>query len=548
MLNGLPANQTSIPSAVIAAGGQPNKLSYTTGRESFLGNVFDAAVFFQDDWKFNKFLTLSGGLRWEGQNHVADHSDWAPRFAFAYALDGHKKGTVTKTVVRGGYGFFYDRFQVGSLMSLERNNGGPNTQVVTVINNPTCYTTTNLNTAIQQSGFLASCGTGSAVAAQIQEVSPTYRSPVMEQFGSSLERQLTKVSTLTLTYVHSFGVHQMDTRNANPYKALPGTTIYNSTTGPRLNPNLGIVDEMYPEAVFKENQFITNLNARFSPNLSISGYYNLSFANGNTGTASNSYNLSQDYGRASFVRRNMVFLMGNYTGPWAITFNPFLIAQAGRHFNITSENDLTGDNFFNDRPSYAASTSDCAATAGPNPSQYVLTSFGCLDTNPQAGETVLPSELGNGPAAVAVNLRVSRSFGIGPKVASPSGPNRPGGGPGGFGGGGFGGPGGGGGRGGGGGGGGGGMFGGGGGRGGMSNTGHKYSLNFSAQALNLFNDIDYGTPSGAVAPTFVPTTGSLGTTGPGRRFGESTNLAGGIFASPSGSAARRIFFMAAFTF
>jgi hypothetical protein len=339
----------------------------------------------------------------------------------------------------------------------------------------------------------------------------------------------------------------MDTRDANPYKALPGTTIYNSTTGPRLNPNLGIVDEMYPEAVFKENQLIANLNARFTPNFSVTGYYNLSFANGDTGTASNSYNLSQDYGRASFVRRNMVFLMGNYTGPWAITFNPFLIAQAGRHFNITTEYDLTGDNFFNDRPSYAASASDCAATPGPNPSQYVLTSFGCLDTVSQSGETTLPSELGNGPAAVAVNLRVSRSFGIGPKVESPSGANRPGGGgPGGFGGGGFGGPGGGGGRGGGGGFGGG--FGGGGGRGGMSNTGHKYSLTFSAQALNLFNDIDYGTPSGSVAPTFVPTTGSLGTTGPGKRFGESTSLAGGIFASPSGSAARRIFFMAAFTF
>lgn len=547
MLNGLPAGSTTIPSAVIAAGGQPNKLTYTTGRESFLGNVFDAAVFFQDDWKFNKFLTLSGGLRWEGQNHVADHSDWGPRFAFAYALDGHKKGAVTKTVVRGGYGFFYDRFQIGSLMSLERNNGGPNTQVVTVINNPTCYTTTNLNTAIEQSGFLASCGTGSAVAAQIQEVSPTYRSPYMQQFGSSLERQLTKVSTLTLTYVHSYGVHQMDTRNANPYTALPGTTIYNSTTGPRLNPKLGIVDEMYPEAVFKENQFIANLNARFTPNLGVSGYYNLSFANGDTGTASNSYNLNQDYGRASFVRRNMVFLMGNYTGPWAITFNPFLIAQSGRHFNITTENDLTGDDFFNDRPSYAASPSDCAATAGPNPSQYVLTSFGCLDTVPQAGETILPSELGNGPAAVAVNLRMSRSFGIGPKVESPGGPSRNGS----HGGGGFGGPFGGGfGGGGGGGRGGSGSFGGGGsGRGGMSNTGHKYSLTFSAQALNLFNDIDYGTPSGNVAPTFIPpTTGTLGTTGPGSRFGRSTSLAGGIFASPSDSAARRIFVQAAFSF
>ena len=58
----------------------------------------------------NQFLTLSGGLRWETQNHIADHSDWAPRAAFAYALDGHKNKKQAKTVLRGGYGFFYDRF------------------------------------------------------------------------------------------------------------------------------------------------------------------------------------------------------------------------------------------------------------------------------------------------------------------------------------------------------------------------------------------------------------------------------------------------------
>ncbi len=63
---------------------------------AFQGNVFNAALFFQDDWKVNKILTLSGGLRWEAQNHIADHSDWAPRVAFAYALDGHKKGTEAK--------------------------------------------------------------------------------------------------------------------------------------------------------------------------------------------------------------------------------------------------------------------------------------------------------------------------------------------------------------------------------------------------------------------------------------------------------------------
>jgi len=79
----------------------------------------------------------------------------------------------------------------------------------------------------------------------------------------------------------------------------------------------------------------------------------------------------------------------------------------------------------------------------------------------------------------------------------------------------------------------------------MSNTGHKYSLTFSAQALNLFNDIDYGQPSGSLIPTLNATTGRYG---PGSRFGRSTSLARGMFASPTSSAARRIFFQAAFSF
>jgi hypothetical protein len=82
-------------------------------------------------------------------------------------------------------------------------------------------------------------------------------------------------------------------------------------------------------------------------------------------------------------------------------------------------------------------------------------------------------------------------------------------------------------------------------RGGMVNTGRKYSLTFSAQALNVFNDINLGTPSGTVAPTYDKETGI---TSAGSRFRVSNHLASGMFASPSGSAARRIFFQAAFTF
>jgi hypothetical protein len=337
---------------------------------------------------------------------------------------------------------------------------------------------------------------------------------------------MTKTATVTFTYMHTSGLHQLVVRNSNAY--LPGTYQYGSPTltGTRPDSSEGIVDQYFPEAVMNENQVIVNINARFSPKLSVLGFYAGSWANSDGGggsNPSNSYDLRQDYGRASFIHPQWLFLMGNYNGPWGITFNPFLIAQAGRPYNVTSPYDLTGDNFFNSRPSY---TSAPATT-----SNVVATSFGTLNLVPAAGESIIPASLGNSPSSVAVNLRVGRTFGIGPKVASPGGPP-PGGGGGGHGGGfgGFGGP-----------------FGGGGGRGGMfggtNANAKKYSLNFNVQALNLFNDIDLGTPVGGIQPTFDSTTGAYG---PGPQFGKSDGLAGSIFSTSS--AARRVFFQAAFQF
>ncbi|MGD0681862.1 MAG: carboxypeptidase regulatory-like domain-containing protein [Terracidiphilus sp.] len=520
MANGLALNNPAENFAYwVGQGDGPTSASYTTGKESALANVFDIALYVQDDWKFNPRLTLSGGMRWEAQNHISDHDDWAPRAAFAYALDGNGKDKKAKTVLRGGYGLFYDRMGIGNLLTINRAN----IQNRVVLNDPLCSTSATSLDSIDMSTCTSTIGTSTASQPVKYEVDPHYHSPYTGQAGASIERQLFSGTSITATYLHSFGVHQVVTRNAN--QATGGTPQQSSG---------GYLYEFYPEAVFKQNQIIASVNAKVNKNLNLVGFYTLQWANTNSagGNASNAYNLDQDYGRASFVSRNMLFMMANYQGPWGIRFNPFLIAQSGRPFNITLGPDPL-NNFGNQRPTFATSSTPSA--------DEITTPYGVMDETGLTG-TLIPVNLGNGPAAVAVNLRISRAVGIGPKLAStnnqagggppPGGP--PDGGPGGGGGGGGGRHGGGppgGGLGPGGLGGGGGRGGGPGGMFGSTSTGRKYSLNFSVQALNLFNDIDYGTPNGTV-------------TSP--NFGKSTGLAGGIFST--GSAARRVFAQVVFSF
>ncbi len=523
MANALANNTGTAFDDQVTAGNGPISAAYTGcinagSCESTLANVFDLALFAQDDWKVNSRLTLSGGLRWEAQNHVSDHNDWAPRAAFAYALDGNGKDKKVKTVLRAGYGFFYDRFDVGNLRTIDISNA----QSKIVINYPECNSTTTGGTLVTSLNDIdmSSCTvapgspSSSAVAPVRYEVASRYHSPYTGQAGVSIERQLFPGTSLTLTYLHSFGVHQLVTRNAN--QAVGGTPQDNSGD---------YFYEYFPEAVFKENQLITSVRATVSKNLNLMGFYTAAWANSNGagGNASNAYNLDQDYGRAGFVARNMLFMMANYNGPWGIRFNPFLVAQSGQPYNITLAADPL-NNLGNQRPG-KVDLSNCT----PTPGRYVQFGNDCLDSQPTPDEATIPINLGNGPAAVAMNLRISRGFGLGPKLASTNsqgdgGP--PPGGPRGGGGGRHGGPPGGGlGPGG---------LGGGGGPGGMfgsTATGRKYTLNFSVHALNLFNDIDYGTPNGTVtAPN----------------FGKSTSLAGRIFSS--GSAARRVFAQVVFSF
>lgn len=500
--------------SLVQQGFGPSSASYATGNPSAAANVFDIALFAQDDVKVNPRLTLSGGIRWEAQNHIADHNDWAPRVALAYSLDGGN-GKKTKTVVRAGFGFFYDRLGTASLLTIQRASA----QKQISLTNPSCTSTATSLDAIDMTTCSNSAGSPTKGSVPVQyEIAPNYHATYTEQAGGSIERQLLAGTSVTLTYLHSFGVHQQVLRNAN--QATGGTPQTNSQ---------GYLYQYFPEAIFKQHQIIASFKSNIGKKLSMSGFYTYSTAqsngagpNGNN-AVTNAYNLNQDLGRAGFVLQHVAFVTASYNGPWGLVFNPFLVAQSGRPFNITLATDpLNGLN--NQRPTYATLP---GAVQVPTP-------FGILDSAALPGEKLVPVNLGTGPAAVAVNLRISRAFGFGgakkgavrgaggddsPLDSAPSSntgrPDRgaPGGGSLGAGG----------------------LGGSGGGAptvaGGSGGAGRRYALRFSVQALNVFNNIDYGTPNGV-----------LGTAS----FNRSTTLAGGAFST--GSAARRIFAQATLSF
>jgi hypothetical protein len=457
----------------------------------------DIGLFFLDDWRIRPNLTLSLGLRYETQTNISDGRDVAPRFGFAWSPFAGKNGR-SKTVIRGGSGIFYDRFQAGNVLQSIRYNGV--NQQNYIINNPTFFPNIPDLTQLQK------------LSQTRRQIDASLRAPYTIQSAIGIERQLPKNTTLAITYTNSHTSHLLRSRNINA--PLPGTNQFDTSTGQPITGSgvypygfdSGNIYNYESTGTLNQNQLVVNLNSRVNSNTSIFTYYVLNYARSNTDGVNNfpadSYNLNNEYGRSALDTRNRFVLGGSYqTKKFAVRFSPFVITNTGRPFNITTGTDNNGDLQYNDRPAFAD-----ASSCGANLLNVKCTKFGDFNLNPLAGATVIPRNYGNGPGSFTVNLRLSKTWGFGEAQARSGGGggNDGGGGP----------PGGG--RGGGGRGGGFGGMGGGG-------TNQRFNLTLSVSARNLLNHVNQGDYSGNLTSPYFGISNSLATSGFGPPGGATNN-------------------------
>ncbi|HEY2456320.1 MAG TPA: carboxypeptidase regulatory-like domain-containing protein, partial [Candidatus Acidoferrum sp.] len=412
------ANGLTIPQ-IQNMGGGASFFTQNIGAPTSAVTLIDVGLWAQDDWKVRQNVTITYGVRFEGQNNLANKADFAPRLGFAWGIGGSAKNPP-RTVLRGGFGMFYDRFTYDLALVQDRFNGF--TQQQFLVQNPAFYLG-NIPPA-------TALPIATAPTRYVQN--SVLHAPYTIQTGVTLERQLGRAANVAFTYLNSRGVHQLYINNLNPADPI---------TGLRPDPEFGNLFQYQSEATFKQRQFIVNGSVRMGAKLSLFGYYVLNYSNSDSGGAStyasNPFNLQQDYGRSIYDIRNRLFMGGTFGLPRGFRLSPFMIASSGIPFNITTGQDLYQDNVFNTRPSFAT----CSAAT--------QTKFGCFDASPAPGATPIPINYATGPGRFTLNARLSKTFGFGPAVENAAsgggmgGPGAggtfgrgPGGGPGGRGGGG----------------------------------------------------------------------------------------------------------------
>jgi hypothetical protein len=355
-------------------------------------------LFLQDDFQASHRLTLNLGLRYElstvlsspqhrlrnfsiekgfftpGEDGSAlykgDHNNFAPRLGFAYTVTGDGR-----TVVRGGYGFFYDAlaFSTAAGMDLPRRNtpwllgslpAGGVGNLATLFNPATLF---DVTLTLPQRAY-----------------DEGIRTPYAQHFNLTLQRELGKSVLLSAGYVGTKTTKLLRARDINQAIFIPGVDAQGNPFSTPYNINARRPTQLYKltttpvnEVIQEEtsasstyHSFQATFSKRMGHGLSLLSAYTWSKSiddatdpigfTGDTGGPQNSYDLRHERALSIFDIRHRLTVGYTYELPslgnsswlngWQV--NGIATFQSGQPFTPLLGFDPSLSSSLNVRPNY----------------------------------------------------------------------------------------------------------------------------------------------------------------------------------------------------
>ena len=256
-----------------------NTYSQTFGNPLYDANFENLGFFGQDEIHVTPKLTISPGLRFE-YNHQPQPAaaqalgslnipvDWpetnhfyykrwnaAPRFGFAYSIND-------KTVIRGGYGLFYNRYISQITDGLAKGNG-------------TYQPSYSLSSTVASQfaagpafpTYLATQPSGAANAPTIEFDLPGFQNAYSEAAQLSVQRQLDKSTSITVSGIWSRGLHIASGYNAN--LSAPTQSYTYQIDNAQDQPVGSVTMPLY----FRSNLINPNYNGVYATTSNANSYY-----------------------------------------------------------------------------------------------------------------------------------------------------------------------------------------------------------------------------------------------------------------------------------
>ncbi len=392
--------------------GQTSAANITIGepeRQVFVNTWFVNAG---DTWKLSPNTTVNYGLRWDyiGPLHNSQYanlsvfrpnqsntaatgglaiqgqqiSDLYQRYFSAVSPRlGISQQINSRTVLRAGYGWYFDTINLNPFLDNRPGNAAPNGVEGNPIGSSPVATISSRNNGKTQiannvpifagQGFNGFSSCTAASQCGIFSVAPNFQPAIDQNYSFNLETTLAPSVIAQVGYVGSQARHLLALRdinqitNGNPAAALPPAA--NQTVGnqPRpyssAFPGYNNINEIESIGTSNYNALQTQIRLQNYHRITVSGTYtwshNLDEVTAYRGSLpQDNYNFKGDYGNSDFDTRNTVTAFVNYqlpgsnhlknfTSGWQV--NSLLSFHGGQPFSVHASGDISGTNEGNDR-------------------------------------------------------------------------------------------------------------------------------------------------------------------------------------------------------